>query len=583
MVDIRRALAACAFWCVMRATRRRAAVLPNEAAPKSPFEKSPPYDSSAQQSSEIECDKAALEASRICAVLAFETKCVRVGAELFKRRSSSLAILILVASVGVGGCEVGPDYIQPWTTVPIRYKELKGWKIVQPIDELDRGAWWSMYHDEVLDRLERQVDVSNQNLAAAEAAFRQAVALVQEARAALFPVFGETYSGFRSHQGPAVAGGTGFTRTTVTLETTASWDLDVWGKIRRTIESNAANAQASAADIANARLSAQAQLAVAYFNMRAADSLQRILNKLAQEFRRAQTITENQYKQGTVSAYDVAIASAQVRSTEAEAVGVGVQRAQFEHAIAMLIGVPPAELSIAPTGLRREVPAVPPDLPSRLLERRPDIAAAERLIEAESALIGVASAAYFPDITVSGFFGWVGSKAFPISVANEVWQIGGTATEILFDGGLRRADVEAAEASYYQAVANYRQTVLTAFQQVEDALSSLRILAHEAPLQDDAVRYSRKAVTITINEYKAGTMSFTAVVTAEQTLLSNEQTAVGILQNRFVASVNLVQALGGGWSVNELPDYEQLRHWQSCVDVVGAIRGNVDTELPPCL
>ena len=288
------------------------------------------------------------------------------------------------------------------------------------------------------------------------------------------------------------------------METTGSWDLDVWGRIRRTIESNAANAQASAADVANARLSAQAQLAVAYFNMRAADLLQRILNKLAKEFRRAQTITENEYKQGTVSALRCRILRPpKCESTEAQAVGVGVQRAQFEHAIAILIGVPPAELSIPPTGLHHEVPAVPPDLPSRLLERRPDIAAAERSIETESALIGVAAAAYFPDINVSGFFGWVGSKAFPISVANEVGQIGGTATEVLFNGGLRRAEVEAAEATYYQAVANYRQTVLTAFQQVEDGLSSLRILAHEAPLQDDAVRYSRKAVAVTINEYQS--------------------------------------------------------------------------------
>jgi NodT family efflux transporter outer membrane factor (OMF) lipoprotein len=520
-------------------------------------------------------------------VPAIETSRASLLADLLKRGGDSTIrfILILMVTVGAGGCEVGPDYIPPWTTVPTRYKELKGWKIVQPIDELDRGAWWSMFGDPVLDRLEPEVDVSNQNLAASEAAFREAVALVQEARAALFPVFGETYSGFRSHQGPAVSGGGGggFTRTTVTLETTGSWDLDVWGRIRRTIESNAANAQASAADVANARLSAQAQLAVAYFNMRAADSLQRILNKLAKEFRRAQTITENQYKQGTVSAYDVNIATALVKSTEAQSVGVGVQRAQFEHAIAILIGVPPAELTISPTGLRREVPAVPPDLPSRLLERRPDIAAAERSVETESALIGVAAAAYFPDINISGFFGWVGSKAFPISVANEVGQIGGTATEVLFNGGLRRAEVEAAEATYYQAVANYRLTVLTAFQQVEDGLSSLRILAHEAPLQDEAVRYSRKAVAVTINEYQAGTMSFTAVVTAEQTLLANEQTAINILQGRFVASVNLVEALGGGWDLSQLPGYEQLRHWRSCVDVVGAIRGNVDTEMPPCL
>jgi len=453
-----------------------------------------------------------------------------LGAFAVCQLNDSLRRMLCAAlAVVVCGCEVGPDYIPPWTTVPTYYKEIEGWKPIQPLDAVDRGAWWLIYNDPILDRLERQVEISNQNIAIFEAAYHQSVALVQQARAALFPVFGLTYNAIRQHEGPAAvrtqASGNfatfanGFTNTVVTLETTANWDIDVWGRVRRMIESNAANAQSNAADIANAKLSAQAQLAMAYFNLRAADSLKALLNRLAHEFRRTQTITENQYKQGTVSRYDVVTAQAQVRSTEAQAIGVEVQRAQFEHAIALLIGVPPAQL-------------------------------------------------YIPR----------GALAM-----NEVWQIGGTATEILFNGGLRRAQLAGAEASYYRAVANYRQTVLTAFQQVEDALSSLRILARQEPVQQDAVRLSREAVRVSVNAYKAGTVAFTAVVTAEQTLIANEQTALTIRQNRFIASVNLIQALGGGWHVSELPTYDELRHWRSCVDVIDSIRGEIPAGLPPCL
>jgi len=517
-----------------------------------------------------------------------------LGAFAVCRLNDSLRRMLCAAlAVVVCGCEVGPDYIPPWTTAPTYYKEIEGWKPIQPLDAVDRGAWWLIYNDPILDRLERQVEISNQNIAIFEAAYHQSVALVQQARSALFPVFGLTYNAIRQHEGPAAvraqASGNfatfanGFTNTVVTLETTANWDIDVWGRVRRMIESNAANAQSNAADIANAKLSAQAQLAMAYFNLRAADSLKALLNRLAHEFRRTQTITENQYKQGTVSRYDVVTAQAQVRSTEAQAIGVEVQRAQFEHAIALLIGVPPAQLYIPRGALATTVPYIPPDFPAALLERRPDIAAAERSIETQSALVGVAAAAYFPDISTSDFIGWIGSKAFPISVANEVWQIGGTATEILFNGGLRRAQLAGAEASYYRAVANYRQTVLTAFQQVEDALSSLRILARQEPVQQDAVRLSREAVRVSVNAYKAGTVAFTAVVTAEQTLIANEQTALTIRQNRFIASVNLIQALGGGWHVSELPTYDELRHWRSCVDVIDSIRGEIPAGLPPCL
>ena len=493
-------------------------------------------------------------------------------------------LLVLTLLVPVGACTLGPDYKPPGAPVPPAYKELKGWKLAAPRDHLDRGAWWSIYHDPTLDALERQVDVSNQTLAAAEAAYRQAVALVQQARAALFPTVDILYNPTRSHSSSVASDtGTGFTRTRVTLETTASWDIDLWGKVRRMIESNIDLAQASAADLANARLLAQNQLAIAYFNLRAADSLRSLLERTVADYQRAQTITENKYQQGTVARSDVITAQTQVKTVEAQLINVGAQRAQFEHAIAVLMGKAPAEVSIKRAQLGRRVPVVPPGVPSNLLERRPDIAGAERRIAAQSALIGVAVTAYFPDVTLSGFIGWVGPRLIPINVANEVWQIAGAATETVVDGGLRRAQLAGAEATYYQAVATYRQTLLTAFQQVEDQLSNLRILGQQQRVQDEAVSLARQAVEITLNEYRAGTADFTTVVTAQATLLTNEQASLTVRQNRFLASVNLIQALGGGWDLSELPGYEELRQHRSCVDVRGAIRGNISPELPACL
>ena len=495
-----------------------------------------------------------------------------------------IAAFGLLALLGMPGCAVGPDYIPPSAPVPPKYKEISGWKPAKPRDLYDRGDWWRIYRDPMLDRLIRQVEISNQSVAVAEAAFRQSVALVKEARAALFPVIGLTYNPLRSHQGPkATATGVGVTRTIVTLETTGTWDIDVWGKVRRMIESNASNAQGSAGDVANIKLMMQAQLATAYFNLRAADSLKRLLDRSVTNFKRTQTITENQYKLGTVGRSDVLTAQTQVRTTEAQAIAVGVQRAQFAHAIAVLMGVPPSALDIPERELASTVPSVPADIPAHLLERRPDIAAAERRIQGQSALIGVAVAAYFPDVTLNGLFGWVGSRAFPISVANEVWQVGATITETVFEGGLRRAQLTAAEATYYQAIATYRQTVLTALQQVEDGYSSQRILARQQTVQDDAAELSRQAVTIALNEYRAGTVSFTTVVTAQATQLTNEQAALAVRQSRFLATVSLVQALGGGWSVELLPTHDELRHWRSCVSVRDAIRGNISPEMPACL
>jgi NodT family efflux transporter outer membrane factor (OMF) lipoprotein len=496
-----------------------------------------------------------------------------------QRRLAVLPVCALLAA-----CTFGPDYQNPGAPVSPAFKELKGWKIATPRDDIDRGEWWSIYHDATLTALERQVDVSNQTLAAAGAAYHVAVAMIQQARAALFPTVNEVYNPTFTHLGPGSSGaGRSSSVNRTSLETTAAWDVDVWGRVRRLVESDIDFAQASAADVAGARLLAQSQLAVAYFNLRAADSLRTLFDRTVVEFKRTQTITENQYAQGTVSRSDVIQAETQVKTTEALAINVEAQRAQFEHAIAVLMGKPPAEVTIRKGELGMRVPAVPPGVPAVLLERRPDIAGAERRVASQNALIGVAVAAYFPDITLSGFYGWIGPQLWPVAAANEAWQVAGTATEVLIDGGLRRAQVAGAEATYYEVVATYRQTVLTAFQQVEDQLSNLRIFGQQQRVQDEAVSLSRQAVDISLNEYRAGTVSFTTVVQNQATLLTNEQTALTVRQARFLASVNLIQALGGGWNIMDLPGYEELRHWRTCVDVVGAIRGRISPELPGCL
>ena len=514
----------------------------------------------------------------------------------FARIAARFVCLVVAASAAA--CALGPDYEPPPAPVPYDFRELPGWKIARPSDGIDRGDWWTIYNDPTLDSLERQVEVSNQNIAAAEAAYRQSVALVRQARSELFPAIGLRYSPNRWHEGGGASEAAGdsvpnsITKTTVTLDTLAKWDIDVWGRIRRTIESNVANAQASAADLANATLLAQTQLALAYFNLRAADSLQRLLDSTVRAYKRTLTITQARFDRGVVSRYDVIAAKTQVRTAEAQAINVGIQRAQFEHAIAVLIGVPPSEFSITPDPLVDDVPYVPPTLPSALLERRPDIAAAERRIAGQNALIGVAVAAYFPDISLSGFgggvlpnavYGFVGTSAFPIAVANEVWSVGVAAVQTIIDGGLRKEQVAAALAAYYQRVAIYRQTVLTAFQQVEDELSRQRILADQQQVQDDAVRLSRESLDIALTEYEAGTVDITAIVQAQEILLANEQAALATLQSRFISSVSLIQALGGGWDASLLPGWDELTHWRSCVNVHEVMRGHISPELPPCL
>ena len=425
----------------------------------------------------------------------------------------------------------------------------------------------------MLDRLARQVEVSNQTLRASEAALRQARALVRQSRSGLFPIVGLDVGARRTGSlGGSGGGGSGVVvnpgdgttvgtgsgsgrgdRTQYDLSVGASWDLDVWGRIRRTIESDAATAQASEADLASARLSLQAELASNYFALRARDAQKRLLEDTARTYQEALRIARNQYRAGIVARGDVVSAETQLRSAQSQAIAVGVQRAQLEHAIAVLIGKPPAEFAIAPAPLGAEAPVAPVGLPSALVERRPDIAAAERRMAAANAQIGVAQTAFFPDITLSGSFGYGGSALGSlIKASNSVWSVGPQLAQTLLDFGTRRAQVEQARAGYEQTVSEYRQTVLTGFQQVEDQLAALHLLAEQAEVQAQAVVSAREAERLQLNQYRAGTTAFTSVITAQQNALSNEQTALSILESRLLASVGLVQALGGGWDASAL-------------------------------
>jgi NodT family efflux transporter outer membrane factor (OMF) lipoprotein len=480
-------------------------------------------------------------------------------------QASALVLLFLFL---LSACTVGPNYSPEPAPVPTTYKNLKGWKFANPNDAADRGDWWAPYRDSRLAALLREVEISNQTVAAAAAAYEQSRAILREAQAALFPVATAGYNVTRTRTG-ALAGTTGGSavganlRTRYTTQYTApiagSWDLDVWGKVRRSIESDASAAQASAADLDNAKLSAQAQLANAYFSLLAADSLTDLLRRNVALFKRTLSIVQNQYNAGfSATSGDVATARVQVETAEAQLISVSLQRAQFENAIALLIGRPPAELSIAPHLLSGGIPRIPVALPSSLLERRPDIAAAERTMQQQNALIGVAEAAYYPDISLSSMIQFIGPIPLPFEAARSIATIGASAAQTLFNGGLTGAQVDAARAAYWASVATYRQTVLTAFEQVENELAAIRILTRQLAVQRQAVRDARTAVEVYLNQYQAGTIAFTTVVTAESSLLANEEAELTIRQNLFLASVALIQALGGGWDTTLLPTQPQL-------------------------
>jgi NodT family efflux transporter outer membrane factor (OMF) lipoprotein len=468
-------------------------------------------------------------------------------------------VLVLLAVAGCG--LVGPDYQRPppATPPPLAFKETSDsyFRPAIPRDEIDRGKWWGMYGDPALDLLAAQVDVSNQNLKVAEAAYRQAVALVRQSQSALYPTIGYTGSVLQQ------SGRTGSTTATVSIGnsttqssvgSTLSWEIDVWGRIRRTIESDAAAAQASAADLMNARLSAQSSLVTNYFSLRISDERKRVLLESVAAYGKALEIVTNQFGAGTVSQLDVAQAQAQLDQTRAQLVAEGINRALFEHAIANQIGRTPAEVAIATAPSPRDVPTVDAGVPSALLERRPDIAAAERQMQSANAQIGVAVAAYYPDITITASINFVSTVLNNLlSISNAVWSFGPQLAGTAIDGGSRAAQVESARANYDKAVATYRQTVITAFQQVEDALAQQRILEQQEAVQRAALAAARNAERLAFNQYRAGTVPYTTVITTQTTALQNELTLLAVRQSRWTASANLVTALGGGWQDVELP------------------------------
>jgi len=448
---------------------------------------------------------------------------------------------VTCAIAGLAACSVGPNYVRPPVETSSAYKEAQGWKRAQPRDEQPRGNWWEAFNDAQLNALVTQVAITNQTIKAAEARVREARALTQAARAAFFPIVTANASATRS-------GGRGGTSNNYNVALDVNWEVDLWGRVRRTVEASEATGEASAADLESAKLSAQAQLAEDYFLLRAQDAQIRRLNDTVAAYERSLQLTRNQYAVGVVGRGDVVQAETQLKSTQAQAIDATVQRAQLEHAIAILIGKPPAEFSLAAEAVPTVFPDIPLELPSELLERRPDIAAAERRAAAANAQIGVAESAFFPSLTLSatgGFQSSVLSQLF--SLPSRYWSLGPALAQVIFDAGLRRAQTAQAIATYDENVANYRQTVLTGFQEVEDNLAALKILEQEAAVQDEAVKAARESLAIVLNQYRAGTANYLAVVVIQAAALNNERTAISILGRRLTASVALIKALGGGW------------------------------------
>ena len=444
----------------------------------------------------------------------------------------------LLLACALTGCAVGPDYKRPEAATPAAYKEAGDWIVGKPSDAAPKGKWWEAFHDPVLDDLEEQVNVSNQNVAAAEARYRQAHAAVQAARAQLFPTVGATFGANRSRGVP----------NKYTLALDAQWEVDLWGRVRRLVEAARYAEEASAADLEGMRLSMQGEVATNYFQLRVTDAQRDLLNDTQKAFQISLDVTRNRYTAGVAAKVDVVQAETQLLSTKAQAIELNATRATLEHAIATLIGKPPADLSIAPAPLHVHIPVVPPGVPSTLLQRRPDIAAAERNMAAANARIGAAEAAYFPTLSLTGSGGFAGSQLHNlISAPNRFWSLGASLADTLLDFGARGAQVETAKGQYEEQVANYRQAVLGGFQEVEDNLATVRWLADESQVEAEAARAARESVVLTVNQYKAGTVSYLNVVTVQATQLNEERTLVTLLGRQLAATVTLIRALGGTW------------------------------------
>jgi NodT family efflux transporter outer membrane factor (OMF) lipoprotein len=467
------------------------------------------------------------------------------------------ALLALLA-----GCNVGPRYSRAPVDTPPAYKELDGWKVAEPQDTQLKGDWWEMFDDQELNDLEKQVNVSNQNVASAAAAFLVARAMVKEARAQLFPTVtvgpGVTWERPSSALGKGVVGtgGTGGTGTFTDyiLPFDATYQVDLWGKIRNQVKANVYAAQASAADLQNVRLTAQAEVAVDYYNLRSQDAQKQLLDQTVKAYQDALDLTKALYETGIDSEESVAQAQTQLDTARAQDTNLGIARAQYEHAIAVLIGKPPSELTIPVRPLDTPPPTIPVGVPSALLERRPDVAAGERDMAQANAQIGVARAAYFPSLTLSASLGLESSQiAKWFTWPSRFFSAGPAVSETLYDGGLRRATVQQYRANYDETIANYRQDVLTAFQQVEDDLASLRILEQEYQQQHEAVAAAQHTLNIATDRYKTGLDPYLDVITAQTTLLSNQETEISLRMEQMQSSVQLIEALGGGWDANQLP------------------------------
>ena len=471
--------------------------------------------------------------------------------------------LFLISVFCTGCVQVAPKYQKPALIVPPapKFQELTGsdeWKTAAPADAVLKGKWWEVFGDPLLNKLEEQVDVGNYNVRQIEAQFRQARALLLVNSAALYPTIGTTSSISQTDRG-ANAGGRGF-GSSFNTPFSASWEPDLWGRLHTIIEGNTANAQVFAADIENIRLSVHASVAISYFSLLANDMQLELLNSTIDAYQKFLTLTMNRFNGGVASKVDVTLAQTQVYNTQAQATDLAVQRNQLEHAIAVLLGQNPAGFSIPRGKIAAPPPPIPVALPSQLLERRPDIAAQERLVAAANANIGLAKIAFYPSITLNASTGLSsGSLLSLLSWASRTWSAGPNASQTLFDFGRRDAQLLQVQAAYDSTVATYRQLVLTSFQQVEDNLSTLRVLAHESEIQDKAVASAEQSLALETERYKAGTDSYLNVITTQTITLAGERAAVTLLGRRMTAAINLILALGGGWDASSLPTLQQIK------------------------
>jgi len=467
-------------------------------------------------------------------------------------------MLLALAALHLTACAVGPKYHTPTVDAPPAYKEVGDWKPAQPNDQSLGGEWWKIFNDSQLDALELQVNVSNQNLKAADAQFQQARAALRYNRADYYPTVTAGPSATRtriSGNSPTSSTLRGATYNDFVLPFDFSYQADVWGRVRKNVESYREQAQASAADLATVNLSMHADLAIDYFQARSLDAEEELLNSTVKEYEQALQLNENRFHGGIASEVDVEQAKTQLQTTRAAAIDVGVLRAQYEHAVAILIGKPPATFSLPPLPLTVPPPHIPISVPSELLERRPDIAAAERRVASANAQIGVAKTAYYPLVNLGGSGGFESSAITTLAQGpSGLWSVGLSALETVFDGGRRRSLNDLARAAYGFQVATYRETVLGGFQQVEDNLAAVRILENEAKVQDEAVSAAQRSLDLSVTRYRGGVTSYLEVITAQSAALANEVTAVNILGRRMGNTVLLIQALGGGWDRSALPE-----------------------------